>query len=355
MDARELKAYIIENNKIEDILIYLGCHKIKKNDKEIRCALPEHHNPTAVSVKLETLSMVVYSDDLDSRGDIYTFIMDLKKMSFIEAIKLLHSILELEYTKTKKEHTEKEDILSVFKRARAIANAQLQKTKELDLFNELNDEYIFLPHIEWIKEGIMPKTCDKFSIGYDIRTNRILIPHRLWCGGETDYVGVIGRTLVKNAELFDIPKYYPLKPYPKSLNVYGLQENYKSIQSKGVCVVYEAEKSVLKRHSRKDETGVAICGHTMSIEQAKILISLDVDIVIALDRGITLFDVLKTCEFFYGIRNVYYIYDEHGKYLGEKDSPADLNNGKFDELYKTRILYNEQEHNKYMQMKGIAV
>ena len=355
MDASELKLYIIEKDKAQDILIAIGCHKLKKHNEEIRCALPNHTYSTSVCVKLDTLSVIVYSDDLATKGDIYTLIMDLKKLKFVDSVKMVHSILNLEYTKVNKPKINKIDILSVFTRARSVANAQFSKTQELELFDELSSEYIFLPHIDWLREGILPFTCEKFNIGYDIKTKRILIPHRLWCGEETDYVGVIGRTTIKNPELFDIPKYFPLKAYPKSLNVYGLQENYKTIQQKGVCVVYEAEKSVLKRYSKKDGTGVAICGHIVSREQTKILISLNVDIVIALDEGMKLQEIRDACEQFYGIRNVYYIYDKDKKFLTNKMSPADLNDTSFYDLYREKILYDENEHRAYMREKGEKV
>lgn len=353
MDASELKSYIIENNKTEDILLALGCHKLRKHNEEIRCALPNHSNPTSVCVKLETLSVIVYSDDLESKGDIYTFIMDLKKIKFVDAVKYIHNLFGLEYSKINKpKSSDKTDVLSVFTKARAVANAHFQKTQDLELLDEISNEYIFLPHINWIREGILPFACDRFNIGYDIKTKRILIPHRLWCGEENDYVGIIGRTTISNPELFDVPKYFPLKPYPKSLNVYGLQENYRTIQEKGECVVFEAEKSVLKRYSKKDGTGVAICGHIMSMEQVKILVSLNVDIVIALDDGIKLQDIREICEQFYGIRNVYYIYDKEQKFIKNKMSPADLSDSDYRMLYYTKVLYDENEHKEYLKQKG---
>lgn len=244
MDAVELKEYIINNDKIEDILLTLGCHKIKKNGDEIRCALPNHNNATSVCVKVNSLSITVYSDDLSSKGDIFTFIMDLKSIKFYDVIKFLHDTLNLEMTAKKKVKVNKSDILLPFRNAKALANAHFSKRVDLDLLDDFGNEYIFLPHIDWIRDGILPFACKRFNIGYDTKSKRILIPHRLWCGTDNNFVGIIGRTTIKNSEMFDIPKYFPLKAYTKSLNVYGLQENYKSIQEKEYVVVYEAEKSV---------------------------------------------------------------------------------------------------------------
>src|SRR5690606_33925601 len=120
-------------------------------------------------------------------------------------------------------------------------------------------------------------------------------------------------------------KYFPLKNFPKSMNLYGLQENYQYIQEAGYVAVFEAEKSVLKRHSRNDKTGVAVCCHDISEEQVKILIGLDVSIIIAFDQGISINHIRATCDLFYGIRSVYYIFDKYDV-LKEKDSPADAEN-----------------------------
>lgn len=349
MNAVELKNYIIENDKIEDILIALGCHKLRRNDNEIRCALPNHNNPTSVRVKLDTLSTTVFSDDMPSKGDIYTFIMDLKKIKFIDSIKLIHNILGLEFSKFNKEpEVNKIDLLSVFKMAKSIANAQVYKKQELEVLEEISNEYIFLPHINWLREGILPFACKRFNIGYDIRSKRILIPHRLWCGGDNDYVGIIGRTTIKNYDLLDIPKYYPLVPYPKSMNVYGLQENYKTIQEKGVVSVFESEKSVLKRYSKKDGTAVAVCGSDISNQQVSILLSLNVDIVIQMDKGVTLQHIRSLCEKFYLFRTVYYVYD-YNNLLEPKESPADAESKIYDTLFDNKILYDEKEHQLYLK------
>jgi hypothetical protein len=111
----------------------------------------------------------------------------------------------------------------------------------------------------------------------------------------------------------------------------------------------ESEKGVLKRYSKLDGTCVAICGHNMSLEQTKILISLNVDIIIAMDRGIDLNTIRGICESFYNIRNVYYLYDKDGKYLKDKESPSDLSDAKFYDMLREKILYDKKEHELYLK------
>lgn len=53
------------------------------------------------------------------------------------------------------------------------------------------------------------------------------------------------------------------------MNLFGLWENKDSIQEKGHVVVFEAEKSVLKRDSLNDPTGVAVSGHEISDETSQ--------------------------------------------------------------------------------------
>jgi len=149
--------------------------------------------------------------------------------------------------------------------------------------------------------------------------------------------------------MFDIPKFFKLsKTYPKGLNVYGLNENYQSIQEAGYCVVLEAQKSVIKRYSKKDETAVSIGNCELTEEQVRILISLNVEIIIALDEGISINHIRKECDKFYPIRKVSYMYDRWDLIKkGSKDSPADMQNKIYNFLRKHRTVYDESERRKF--------
>ena len=125
-------------------------------------------------------------------------------------------------------------------------------------------------------------------------------------------------------------------------------DNYDSIQKAKQVTVVEAEKSVLKRDSLNDSTLVALSGHTMSEEQAAILIGLNVDIVIALDKDVPIEEVWDICEKFYNKRNVYYIQDKWDL-LKEKDSPADAKNKIYNFLMKYKVKYDAEHHRKYLK------
>ena len=282
------------------------------------------------------------------RGDILTLVMHLNNLTFPQANKYLHNLLNLKYEFNKnKVEVVNYDPLEIFKKIKKRQSAlNVYDIKFLD--EEILDEYLPLLHIDWVREGIMEWTRKEFNLGFSGSKKRIIIPHRYYSGTRNEYVGIIGRTIVKEWDLLDIPKYYPLKSYPKGLNLYGLQENYQYIQEAGYVVCFEAEKSTLKRHSRNDKTGVAVCGHEVTPEQVKILIGLNVDIVIAFDEGIDQNYIRSVCDKFYPIRNVSYIWDKHGL-LKSKESPADKENKIYQYLFKHRIKYDESERRKYLE------
>jgi len=354
MNTYELKQFIIDNGKLKYVLEKLKCHSIRNYTKELRAGIPAHNNKTALAINKETLSIKLFqSDNNIVRGDLLTLIMHLKNITFPAANKYLHEILGIKYTKfnIKTKDKIKKDPLEIFTQIRKRHNTPIN-AYEFELHNEdILDDYIPYTHITWFREGIMPWTSDEFAIGYSPERKRIIIPHRYWCGNKNDYLGIFGRTTVEHYELFDIPKFIGIKPYPKSMNLYGLQENYEHIQKFGYVVVFEAEKSTLKRHSLNDKTCVSICSHELSNEQVKILIGLDVEIIIAMDKDISINHIRSMCNKFYNIRNISYIYDKW-ELLKEKDSPADIKNKFYQFLLKHRIVFDEKERKKYLNEKN---
>jgi DNA primase len=349
MDITSLKQYIVDNDKVELIINDLCCHGFKEYNKEYRCGLPNHRSTSTIAINKETLSVKIFTpDDKTIRGDIVTLVMYIKDAKFIEANKYIHNLMGLEYKFNFKEKgEEKPDPLAVFKK---VKRRKYQvNLDDIEIYDEeIIKEYIPLPHILWIREGILPFTCEKFNIGYSADKKRIIIPERYWCGEETDYLGIMGRTTIESYDILDIPKYFPLKSFSKSINLYGLQENYDSIQKAGYCVVAESQKSVLKRHSRKDETVVSIGCHDISDEQVKILIGLNIEIIIAFDKGVTLQHIRYTCEKFYGLKAVSYIWDKYDV-IENKQAPMDLPDKTYKYMLKYKVKYDEKEHKEYLK------
>lgn len=351
MDTISLKKYIYEFNKIEYVLEKIGCHHITYHpNKEFwSCGNCDGDNIGAINVKNnQYLSVVNYTrkNDFDDNSDIITLVQYNKKCSFIEAVKYLHGILGLEYKWQRKPQKtqDKVDPLYIFKKVKSKKRVDVSDINVLD--EDLLNDYIPMLHINWYREGIMPWTTKKFGLAYSYKQKRIIVPMRYWLTGEL--LGVNARTTVENYDELGIKKFFITPSYQKSLNLFGLYENYNNIQKAGYVVIYEAEKSVLKRDSLNDPTGVALSGHSISDEQVRVLIGLNVDIIVSMDKDVPLEEVRHICDKFYNIRNVYYTYDKWDL-LGEKDSIADMSNKIFDFMMKYKVKYDAHEHNEYLK------
>lgn len=311
--------------------------------------MPQGTNKTAICIKKDNLSVAIRNSEGNKIGDIFTLVMTIKNISFGKSNIYIHDVLGIKYEYNKNNKVEiKKDPLSVFKKIKR--KKHILSNDDIEIYDSsCMKEYINMPYIDWVREGVLPMACERFNIGYSFDRKRIVIPERKWDGDDNEYIGITGRTTVKNFEMLDIPKFFKLsKTYPKGLNVYGLNENYKTIQEAGYTVVLEAQKSVLKRYSRKDGTATAIGNCELTDEQVKILIGLNVEIIIAFDEGIDINHIRKECDKFYGIRKVSYIYDKWGLLdKGSKDSPADKENKIYNFMLKHRVLYDKSERRKY--------
>lgn len=351
MDVTSLKKYIYENNKIEFILKEIGCHDIQYhiNKEFYSCANYNGDNKSAINVKNnEYLNVKNWTrSGFDDGSDIITLVEYNKQLSFINAVKYLHNILGLEYKYDKKSNKKEKKVnpLEIFEKH---LNRRTVNVDDIHILNEdLLNDYVPLLYIDWYKEGIMPWTAKKFGLMFSYKWKRVIIPTRHWLTGQL--VATNARTVVENYDLFDIKKYFITSGYNKSLNLYGYWENHEEINKAKYCVIYEAEKSVLKRDSRNDTTGLALQGKSISSEQVRIILSLDIkEVVIALDKDVPIEEVWDICEKFYNIRKVSYIWDSWGL-LGDKDSPADAPNKIFEFLLKYRIVFDAKKHREYLK------
>lgn len=343
MLVTQLKDYINKENKIPFILQSLGCGNIKDNTDYISASFPDGDNKQGINIsKNEYLSFCSWSRSVPySEGkDLINLIEMIKDCDFISAFKWLHEILELKYSiqdlKSQPKNSDiKSKVLSVFTK-HLTCNAPIN-VADINVMNEsILDEYIPIPHINLLHEGITPSTCKKFDIEYSYKRSRIMIPIRYWLTGEL--IAFNARTTVDGYEALGVNKYSFTKGYNKSCNLYGLWENYDEIQRKGYVVVFESEKSVLKRDSQFDNTAVALGGKTISEEQKRILIGLNVNIILALDNDVSWEENCFLAHKFYGIRNVYIIKD-NDNLLGKKDSPADACEKDYRELFSNKIKY----------------
>ena len=351
MDTISLKKYIYQNQKIEYILNEIGCKHIQyhSNKKYYSCSNFNGDNQNAVNVKNnEYLNVTNWTrKEFDNSSDIITLVQYNKSLSFVETIKYIHKILGLPFEFKKEEKPKKKfDPLEIFRKT-LRCNRRAVNVDDIHILDDkLLNDYIPMLHIDWVKQGITERTRKKFGLAYSYKHKRVVIPMRYWATGEL--LGFNQRTTVENYAEFGIKKYFITPTYPKHLNLYGLYENYADIQKAGYVVVAESEKSVLKRDSLGDGTVVALSGKSMSDEQVRILIGLNVEIVIALDNDVDINEVRHLCEKFKNIRKVSYIQDFMG-ILERKDAPMDTSNKNYQFLFDNRIVYDRREQLKYQE------
>lgn len=356
MTVTDLKRYIYENDKIPLILEALGCEKVRYNGDRtmVLATQPDGDNPSGVCISNNTyLSYCSYSRNVpfSDRKDLISFIQEYKGLDFVGTLRYLHSLLGLQFSlaiPAKKPKTNKRDqILSVFKKHKARLKPSVNPEDIKALDEKEMTEYVPMIHIELFREGVIKRTIDKFGLMYSYKLHRTIFPMRYWADGTV--IGLNGRTSIKNYEELGIRKYYISKGYPKSNNLYGLWENRADIEKAKQIVLFESEKSVLKRDSMLDATCVALSGHIMSEEQFRIILGLKIrEVIVALDKDIDIYTVFAMCDRFYGLRNVSYILDTEG-ILKSKDSPADASNKDYMYLFNNRRVYGKNAHERFLK------
>lgn len=360
MELKELKQYIYDNHKIEFVLNEIGCHHVKYHQKGyFTCGNYNGDNIGACVVYDEPMLHVFnYTRKMKKNSDIIDLVVfnmkqikNNKNFGIYEASKYLHNILNLKFRYISKGINEnKYDPLSIFKKVCKYSKHDNCFNDDYEL-KEINDVdfYKGVIHKSWNNEGITNTTINKFDLGYDYKHKRIVIPLKYWRNGVV--LGYNKRTIIDDYEELGIKKYYLTPNYPKNINIYGLYENKEMIELYGYCVIFEAEKSVLRRDSRNDFSCVALQGHHISNEQIAIINGLNIkEVVIAMDKDIDLNEVRGMCERFYLKKRVSYIYDKYD-ILNQKDSPADGNNKVYDYLFRHRVIYDEKEHNEYLKFR----
>ena len=335
MDTISLKKYIYDNQKVKLVLTEIGCHHIQYHSLKNYYSCGNYNGDNVFAVNIYNTPYLGVKNwtrekDFEEHSDIFSLIQYNKGMSFTESVKYLHSILGLDYKWVKPVKKTFVDPLAIFK----THKYGKMDVKEYEILqSDLIDHYVPILHESWFKEGILPMTREKFDICYSHKRRRIMIPLRMWNTGEL--LGFNSRTTIENYEELGIKKYFITPSYPKQYNLYGLYENYDEIQKVGRVIVYESEKSVLKRDSRNDHTGVALSGHTISDEQVAILKGLGVEIIISMDKDISLEEVKYLCGKFKGY-NVSYTYDKYD-ILSPKTSIADMPNKVCETFIRNRI------------------
>ncbi len=321
--------------KLKDILETLEFEKIKKVKNSLKFSWGDGGASSGIanSLNIETLKFKSFSKNLS--GDIISLVSFRKSIDLGEAIGWLCDFLNLERSYS---YNKREVVLPF-----GGFFMQYEKVQSMFYSYETYDETIVQKYIDngislyWIKQGISALTQEKFSIGYDIISGRITIPWRTMTG---EVLGIQGRLDRGECEDWEY-RYMPIINFYKSNSLYGLYENYKSIQELDRVIVVESEKSVLLAHEMGYTNVVAVGCHNLAPYQIKLIRSLISDVILAYDEDIPLEQCIEQGKeliidnpFF---SNQVCILDMNG--LEEKSCIFDLDKEIVDEAFENRLIY----------------
>lgn len=238
----------------------------------------------------------------------------------------------------------------VYKKYKSIANRyQKEEVVKLPTYpNRIINCFIKYYPVEWLNDRISKQAMDKFNIRFSTVQNKIIIPHY---NVDNELVGIRGRALDK-WEVENIGKYMPVQiegkwySHPLSLNLYGLNMTKDNIRDKGICFLFESEKSVLQFEDYEfPNCAAAVCGSQLNKHALKLLIKNchPTEIVICFDKEEKegeekyFYKLYNLCKKYLEYANFSFIYDRENL-LELKDSPTDKGERTFKKLLKRRVV-----------------
>lgn len=335
MEIADVKEYIYDNNRVEQILEELGCHHIVKYDNPsgqyFTCGNFDGDNKNAITVYLSpSLNVKNYTRDITDKygcSDLISLVCYNKKMFFTEAIKWLCDLVGLDFY-----NDNPNDIPLSLQQLILWDKMKSNIDEEEDIplrpiSEDILKYYINCANDVFQRDSISLNTQNEFEIGYDLGSNRITIPIRDELG---NLIGVKGRLYKQDTDEYN-PKYLYLEPCAKSHILYGLYKTLPYILQAGTCYVFESEKAVMQMWSYGYKNVVSVGGHDLSKKQVEKLTRLNVDIVFCYDADVGEGQIAKERSKFVKGVNLYYLLDKDKNILNEKESPSD-NKEKFEKL-----------------------
>ena len=340
---------IVKDLKDEEVirLMYeLGADRHEETDNYIIFPTICHNeNATEASMKLyyykDTHLLYCYTED--GPMSIYKFLENYYKTRNIE-YNWGQDILKVVFQcSAATELTTKE---TIFKQSLKDKYRKRQSIQLAAYSPNVLESFVKQYPIEWLEDNISAGAMDKYNIRYSISQNKIIIPHY---DINNRLVGIRGRAL--NESEIAYAKYAPVKiedivyKHKLSLNLYGLNHNWKNIKELGICYIAESEKAVLQSElfGEKNCT-VAICGSSLNIYQIKLLMQhcQPKEIVLCLDKEELpgedkyFYKLWDMCSKYKLYTNMSFIYDRENV-LNLKDSPFDRGRNIFNKLLEKRV------------------
>jgi DNA primase len=223
-----------------------------------------------------------------------------------------------------------------------IRNIKHNATKDVEhiiLPNNIMDTYKTDTIAEWLNEGIRQEEINLFDIRIDEKSNRIVYPVKLLDGS---IINIKGRTRYTDYKAMKIPKYINYYKVDTVDYFQGLNLTIEYVKEKKEIIIFEGLKSVMKCFGYGSKNTASAEKHTLTDEQIKLLLQIQVDVVLAFDNDVSYFskEIKQSIDILKKFTNVYIVSDKN-KLLGkpeDKMSPVDAGKIVWDQLYREKVL-----------------
>ena len=344
VNAKELKKQIYEKNLVEELLEKIGMHHIQVHSQGdyFTCGMPDGDNNSSTTIyNDEYLSVVAYTRNIGEITDIISLVQYTQNLSFQDALKWIIEELKLSndsdiYGNYSVNKTSSQNYIEkISKINETYKNPNLQD-ESIQIYDEnILDKFYNSCYGKYTdrfaKDNISPKTQRLFNI----------IPYLEEVGinwyrtnyNEYDLIPVydeIGNLVGIKARQYgylehQIGKYtYKFLPCEKSKILYGLYFTKDYINKADEIIICESEKGVMQLWEYGYKNAVAVSGHSISNEQIKKIVKLNIKkVVIAFDKDIKEHELYYQYEKLKDLVNKVVCIIDTQNILDEKESPMD--------------------------------
>lgn len=321
MQVNELKEYLLNNELCEDVLTALGCGHVRNRGEYISASNPDGgDNKQAITLYLsENLNCIDYTRQISKTKratDIFDLVAYFKQCTFAESMKWVCDTVGLDYYHEPDDVPKSLLIIKMIKEM-SIGCDEEDNTPLKPISEDVLRYYLPYGNKMWEDDNVSLSTQRFFELSFDPCTNSVAIPIRDEIG---TLIAIKARRVEYNPDVNE-SKYFFLEPGAKSQVLYGLYQNSKLIQTRGVVYVGESEKFIHQLYDM-GYFGVSTGGSKVSKRQIEMLTRLAVKIVFCFDKDISEEELQNITGGFIDGIDVYAILDKDN-ILDEKESPSD--------------------------------
>lgn len=279
------KELLKDPERIKELLGQFGYCNIAIRPTYIQFGRDADSSKKSIVIRLENNSyLYVHDYARNINKDIFSYIATQRNLEFVDILNATKKILNItDYY----DFFNRKGIFGGFYeriRKRTFTESKIQEESVLNQF-----EYV--PNLRFLRDHISLESQRYFGIRYDIESQGIVIPIRDSFG---QLIGVKERFNYK-VEDGDIKYFYSI-PCRCSTTLFGYSQNYQYLVD-GTIFIGEAEKFVMQCYSYGYRNALALMSGSLSIQQAKLILSLHPKKVIFLhDQGYEKENILKNID-----------------------------------------------------------